>query len=159
MSIASVIAVKNLNFEIVSAARLPLVNQFYSSCRYKVKCGKSDRVYTLRFGGKIIAAARFLVQKSGYLLLRNLCVAPDMRNQGIATRLLTKALHDLLVTNPINCYCFALPYLKNFYLSLGFEYFSSEDLLQEQVPEDIVEMYIRNCTRKRGWILMGYIIA
>ena len=146
--------VKNFTFDRVNELRLPLVNRFYSCCDYKVKCGRLDQVYSLSCGGEIIAAARLVSQKSGHLLLRNLCVAPAMRNQGVATQLIGKLLYALACTdNPVNCYCYALPHLKKFYLSLGFKH-----LLPEQVPEDIAEIHSRNCARKRGWILMGFII-
>ena len=151
----SVVDVKKLNIELVDELRLPLVDRFYASLKYRVKCGRLEKVYGLNHGGEIIAAARFILQKSGHFLLRNLCVHPDMRNQGVATHLLTKSLTDLqLKFDSANCYCFALPHLKNFYLSLGFKLLSPE-----QVPDDIAEMHLRNCSRHRDWILMGFVIA
>jgi predicted GNAT family N-acyltransferase len=147
--------VKVLTFELISELRLPLVNRFYSSCDYRVKCGRLDKVYSLSIGGEMIAAARLIVQKSGHFLLRNLCVSSILRNQGVGTHLLRNVLHDLKsATGSVNCYCYALPHLKDFYLSLGFKH-----LLPEQVPEDIAEIHFRNCARKRGWILMGFVIV
>jgi len=152
--------VKDLSVELIDELHLPLVNHFYSLCRYRVKCGRLDKVYSVYFGGEIIAAARFLLHKSGHFLLRNLCVAPAMRKQGVATYLLTKALHDLrLAAGSSNCYCFALPHLKKFYLSLDFKLFSPEEIASHQVPADIADTHSRNCARNRGWILMGFIIA
>jgi len=146
--------VENFTVVRVNELRLPLVNRFYSSCNYNVKCGRLDQVYSLSYGGEIIAAARLVSQKSGHLLLRNLFVAPAMRNQGVATQLVGKLLNALAFAEiPANCYCYALPQLKNFYVSLGFKH-----LLPEHVPEDIAEIHFRNCARKRGWILMGFII-
>lgn len=135
--------------ELVSELRLPLVNRFYSDCNYSVKCGRLDRVYSLSVAGKIIAAARLIPQQSGCYLLRNLCVEPKLRNQGVASYLLRATLSRL---NKINCYCYALPHLQNFYLALSFQY-----LNLEQVPAEIAEMHVRNCARKRGWILMGFV--
>ena len=149
----AVIELQNTYFERVEELRLPLVNRFYSDCNYQVKCGRLDYVYSLSFCGKIIAAARLLPQASGHLLLRNLCVAPEKRNQKLATHLLEKIIIELSsAQNPVNCYCFALPHLQNFYLALGFK-----NLNPEQVPPEIAEAHYRNCARKRGWILMGFI--
>ena len=139
-------------FKCVDELRLPLVNRFYASCNYNVKCGRHDRVFSLSHRGKIIAAARLMPHSQGHFLLRNLCVAADVRNQGVATYLLTKILPEILPTNnTAGCYCYALPHLQSFYLALGFKH-----LTTEQVPQDIAETHLRNCARKRGWVLMGY---
>ncbi len=136
------------SIELVSELRLPLVNRFYSSCNYRVKCGRFERVYSLTMGGKIVAAARLIPQRSGHFLLRNLCVEPELRHKGIASYL----LRHLMPILGGDCYCYALPHLQRFYLTLGFQHFSSE-----QVPADIADMYIRHRERKRGWILMGHL--
>lgn len=146
MSFDAVIELEKCSIELVSELRLPLANQFYSSCNYRVKCGRFERVYSLSFNGKIIAAARIIPQRSGCFLLRNLCVAPELRHQGLASHL----LRCLIPTLEGSCYCYALPHLQTFYLSLDFQYFTPE-----QVPQDIADMYIRHRERKRGWILMG----
>jgi len=139
-------------FKCVDELRLPLINRFYASCNYNVKCGRHDRVYSLSLKGEIIAAARLMPYPQGYFVLRNLCVAPEQRNQGVATSLLTQILLELSLVNlPLHCYCFALSHLQNFYVALGFKCLSLD-----QVPQDIAEIHIRNCARKRGWILMGY---
>lgn len=145
-------------FNSVDELRLPLVNRFYASCNYSVKCGRYDRVFSLTRQGEIIAAARLMPHHQGHFLLRNLCVASDMRNQGVATHLLTKILAELIprteceaTNSAANCYCYALPHLQNFYRALGFR-----PLTIEQVPQDIAETHLRNCARKRGWVLMGY---
>jgi predicted GNAT family N-acyltransferase len=140
-------------FNCVDELRLPLVNRFYAGCNYNVKCGRHDRVFSLTRQGKIIAAARLMPHPQGHFLLRNLCVAPEVRNQGVATYLLTKILAELFPTNSsVGCYCYALPHLQRFYLALGFVHVTIE-----QVPQDVAETHIRNCARKRGWVLMGYI--
>lgn len=137
----------NCHFEAVNQLRLPLVDRFYSQCKYRVKCGRHDQVYCLSYQGQIIAAARLLPEASGQLLLRNLCVAPEMRGQGVA-RYFMQAL--LAAITPLKCYCFALPHLKEFYRSLGFKL-----LEPTQVPSDIAVLCIRYRERKRDWILMG----
>jgi N-acetylglutamate synthase-like GNAT family acetyltransferase len=146
---ALVVNLESCVFELVNGLRLPLVNRFYSECNYSVKCGRLERIYSLSFGGKIIAAVRLMPQASGHFLLRNLCVNPDFRSQGVGSYFLRTVLANLGDTN---CYCYALPHLQNFYTNLAFKHFT-----QDQVPFDIAEMYIRHCSRKRGWILMGHI--
>ena len=143
------IILTDTQFSIVHELRLPLVNRFYSSCNYRVKCGRFEKTYTLSYQGEIIAAARLIPQRSGHFLLRNLCVKPSLRHQGIASHLIRLLMPALA---PANCYCYALPHLQNFYLALDFLHFTPQ-----QVPDDIREMYIRHCERKRGWILMGFI--
>lgn len=135
--------------ELVDELRLPLVNRFYSSCNYRVKCGRFERVYSLVNHSHIIAAARLIPQRSGHFLLRNLCVDPLLRHRGIASHLLRTLMPNL---GGANCYCYALPHLQDFYVSLSFQHFTPE-----QVPPDIADMYIRHRERKRGWVLMGYI--
>jgi N-acetylglutamate synthase-like GNAT family acetyltransferase len=146
---SAAIDLDNCIFEQIGELRLPLVNRFYSNCNYNVKCGRLDKVYGLSLDGKIIAAVRLIYQQSGCYLLRNLCVDPLLRNQGVASFLLRAMLACL---DKIGCYCFSLPHLQSFYLSLDFQCVSPE-----QVPEDIAEMHLRHCARKRGWILMGYV--
>jgi N-acetylglutamate synthase-like GNAT family acetyltransferase len=148
MSSAPVVDIKKCTFDVISELRLPLVNQFYSGCNYRVKCGRFERVYSLAFDSKIIAAARLIPQRSGHFLLRNLCVAPELRHQGLASHL----LRCLLPMLEGDCYCYALPHLQAFYLALGFQHFTPE-----QVPQDIADMYLRHRERKRGWILMGHV--
>lgn len=135
-------------FAQVDELRLPLIDRFYTNCNYKVNCGRRDRVYSLTINGEIIAAARLMLQPSQCYLLRNLCVLPAVRGQGIASYFIKKIISDLA---PQDCYCYALPHLKHFYLALGFS-----ELTVAQVPEEIAETHIRNQTRKRGWLLMGY---
>jgi N-acetylglutamate synthase-like GNAT family acetyltransferase len=134
--------------EEVDVLRLPLVNRFYSECNYKVNCGRKDRVFIYSENEKIIAAARFILQASGDYILRNVCVAPQHRQQGIATHFLAQALQQL---SPNNCYCFTSTPLQHFYETIGFTCF-----LAEQAPPDIGDIYLRYRERKRGWILMGF---
>jgi N-acetylglutamate synthase-like GNAT family acetyltransferase len=137
--------------ELVDVLRLPLVNRFYERCNYRVKCGRLDRVFSLAWQGEIIAAARLLPHPQGHFVLRNLCVAPEARKQGVATHLLTSIIAELAAINTgVTCYCYALPHLQHFYLALGFRH-----LTLAQVPQDIAETHLRNCARKRGWLLMG----
>lgn len=134
-------------FAQLDALRLPLINRFYSKCNYKVSCGRQDRVYSLVLNGEIIAAARLVLQPSQCYLLRNLCVLPALRGCGVASYFVKNIIADLAGWE---CYCYALPHLKHFYLALGFR-----ELTVAQVPADIAETHLRNQARKRGWLLMG----
>lgn len=139
-------------FQRVELLRLPLVNHFYARCNYRVKCGRQDLVFSLSQQGNIIAAARLLPYPQDYFVLRNLCVAPEARKQGVATFLVEKILVELVsMGNAARCYCYVLPHLQDFYLALGFSH-----LTVEQVPPVVAETHVRNCARKRGWVLMGY---
>lgn len=140
-------------FQRIDELRLPLVNRFYAACNYNVKCGRAEYVFSLRLQSEMIAAARLMPHVAGHFLLRNLCVAPEQRHKGVASYLISEILATLnAVKNPLSCYCYALPHLQHFYLALGFKYLSVG-----QVPHDIAETHFRNCARKRGWILMGYV--
>lgn len=142
-----IVELEKCHFEKVDVLRLPLVNRFYSQCKYKVNCGSSDYVYVLKHEGEIIAAARLIVQSSQHVLLRNLCVSPAMRKQGVARHFMQSILRD---TSIFDCYCFALLHLQNFYTSLTFV-----NCLPDHVPADIAELQKRYKSRQRDWVLMG----
>jgi len=136
-------------FEQIEPVRFALVDRFYRTQGYKVKCGMNERVYAIADKNQgFIAAARLVPQSSGHYWLRNLLVASDWRGQGIATGLMQKLLPDLV---PYDCYCFALPHLTGFYTALGFIQNPSH------CPEDILRTYNTYRTRGRDWVLMGYI--
>lgn len=139
---------KQSKFSQVDELRLPLMNRFYTECNYKVSCGRRERVYSLTINGEIIAAARLVLQPSNCYLLRNLCVLPAMRNRGVASYFVGMILGDMAAQD---CYCYALPHLRKFYLALGFC-----ELTVAQVPAEIGEIHMRNQARKRGWLLMGF---
>lgn len=133
----------------VEPERFALVDRFYRTQGYKVKCGVSERVFAIADKDEgFIAAARLVPQSSGHYWLRNLLVTSHWRGQGIATGLMQKTLPNLA---PHGCYCFALPHLTDFYTALGFVHNPS------QCPEDILRTYNTYRTRGRDWVLMGYI--
>jgi GNAT superfamily N-acetyltransferase len=132
----------------IEPVRLALVDRFYRTQGYKVKCGAHERVYVIadKFGN-FLAAVRLVPQSSGHYWLRNLLVASDRRGQGIATRLMQGILSDLAAQA---CYCFALPHLTTFYHGLGFVRHPVD------CPEDILRTYNTYRARGRDWVLMGY---
>jgi N-acetylglutamate synthase-like GNAT family acetyltransferase len=146
-SITPLITVGTCVFEAMEPARFPLVDRFYSGCKYKVKCGRQDRVYCLSHEGHLVAAARLISHSSGELLLRNLCVAPELRRRGLAAHFMRCLLAAIA---PLECYCFALPHLRDFYLALGFKL-----LTPDQVPTETAVLARRYSERKRDWLLMG----
>ncbi len=139
---------KSFEFHLVDAGRFALVDRFYRSQGYKVKCGANERVYAIATEAEgFIAAARLVPQSSGHYWLRNLLVAGDWRGQGVATGLMQKLLPDLA---PRGCYCFALRHLTAFYNALGFV------IEPSHCPEDILRTYNTYRARGRDWVLMGY---
>lgn len=132
----------------VDPERFALVDRFYRSQGYKVKCGANERVYAIADEAEgFVAAARLVPQSSGHYWLRNLLVASHWRGQGLATRLMQKLLPDLA---PRGCYCFALPHLTAFYGALGFT------INPAHCPDDILRTYTTYRARGRDWVLMGY---
>lgn len=138
--------------ERLEAAQFPLVNRFYQTCGYSVRCGRQEVVVCLRLIGDgsstIVAAARFLPHVDGYYVLRNLCVAAQQRRKGLATYLLRNALTCL---GENLCYCYAFSYLRDFYQSLGFVVRSPT-----QVPEQIARSYQSYCHKHRDLLLMSF---
>jgi GNAT superfamily N-acetyltransferase len=136
----------SLQLQLIEPERLALVDRFYRSNGYKVKCGASERVYAMA-EDDFIAAARLVPQSSGDFWLRNLLVASDWRGRGVASRLMSELLPDLA---PQGCYCFALPHLTDFYARLGFTQNPAH------CPDDIARTWQTYRNRGRDWVLMGY---
>ena len=146
--VAPAATIESYKFQQVEPGRFALVDRFYRSHGYKVKCASTERVYSLvDQSGGFIAAGRLVPQSSGHYWLRNLLVASEHRGQGLATGLMHQLLPDLA---PHGCYCFALPHLTNFYTALGFTQ------NPPHCPEDILRTYNTYRTRGRDWVLMGY---
>jgi len=126
--------------------QLPLVNRFYKDCRYSAKATRSDEVYVLRQGGKIVAALRLSSKPEHNLFLRSMCVHPEYRRRGLGAELLT-ALGPVLTLQPV--YCFPFSHLEAFYSNAGFE---------RQMPESVAS-FIRDpwasyCRQGRDIIIM-----
>jgi GNAT superfamily N-acetyltransferase len=140
--------IESLQFQLIEPVQFALVDRFYRSQGYKVKCGANERVYAFSVGdGTFISATRLIPQSSGHYWLRNLLVDKSFRGQGLASQMILKLLPDI---SPMGCYCFALPHLESFYRRLGFT------AQPEHCPDDIVRTYQTYRNRGRDWILMGY---
>ncbi len=131
-------------------SHFPLAEAFYRSHKYKIRLGRQERVFTLKAeeGGEIIAAARLLSAGEQGFWLRNLLVAKASRGTGVG-RALMKAM--LAAIQPAACYCFALPEVKAFYLTLDFYL---PDL--HSCPAEIQQQYLTYRNRGRDWVLMAY---
>lgn len=137
--------------ERVAPERFACIDRFYRAQGHKVKCAPNETVFSLSIPlkGEMVetaAAVRLVLQSSGHFWLRNLLVAKTCRGQGMARRLMVELLAQI---PPQGCYCYALPHLKAFYLSLGFE------LQPEHCPPDIKQKYEQYRARGRDWLLMG----
>lgn len=97
--------------------QLPLVNKFYKSCGDSAKAGRGDIVYVVRRAQTIVAAVRSQQRAPGSYFLRSMCVAPQLRRQGLG-HLLLSGMRDFLDT--IHCYCYPFDHLDGFYGLAGF---------------------------------------
>ena len=133
-------------FDIQPPARFALVDRFYRSQGYRVRCVANERVYSLSIEKEgFVAAVRLVPQESGVYWLRNLLVKDTLRRRGLAALLMRHVLADL---TPQACCCFALPHLKNFYENLGFV---AEPL---DCPQDLAEKF--HAYRPHDWVLMVF---
>ena len=137
---------------IPSVADYPDVSRQFRQWGQKVKCGKKDRVYVLRDTQQLLAAARVLEPAEGQFLLRSLTVAPELRRQGLARELMQHILHEPRQWREPALYCYALGYLREFYLGLNFCEYRTE-----QVPMAIAEPYRRYRERGKTFVLMGHV--
>ncbi|HTF94832.1 MAG TPA: GNAT family N-acetyltransferase [Cellvibrio sp.] len=136
-------------FQSVAPERYALVDRFYRAQGYKVKCTEQEKLFVLCLPtGELIAAVRLVPQGSGHYWLRNLLVAPEWRNGGLASALLN---HLKPAIAPYGCYFFALPHLLGLYQRLDF------DRNPSHCPADIAAIYEKYRSRGRDWVLMGYI--
>lgn len=146
---------EQLIFKQVDPAALPLVDKFYHSQGYKIKCGRNERVFTLShpLHGHIVAArllpqAPMVLAEPNDYWLRNLLVVKSYRKQGLGNLFMQKLLSQLETGD---CYCFALTHLEQFYLDLGFQH-----LQPEGCNASVAKRYLQYRARGRDWLLMGY---
>lgn len=132
--------------EAISELQIPLVNKFYKQCRYSGKAGRGDVLYALKGPDGIVAAVRLEPKMDGWFFLRSMCVAPELRGQGVGTQLL-QGIEDFLQAHP--CYCYPFDHLQSFYELAGFELRSPE-----QAPAFMQEAFYRYIRQGRKIILM-----
>ncbi|WP_339485967.1 GNAT family N-acetyltransferase [Pseudomonas sp. EL_65y_Pfl2_R95] len=92
----------------------PLANKFYSAHRSKMKAAADDQVWVLE-DSQILAALCLRPIANGHWLT-SLFVAPEHRQQGLATQLIQAATAGY--SSPIWLFCH--PSLSDFYQALGF---------------------------------------
>lgn len=103
--------------ESVPEVQFPLVNKFYKACRYSGKAVHGDSVFALKGAQGLAAAVRLEPKSDGWYCLRSMCVAPELRGQGLGSQLL-HGLQDFLQQHP--CYCYPFDHLQSFYQPVGF---------------------------------------
>jgi predicted N-acetyltransferase YhbS len=104
-------------FELLSDLQIPLVNKFYKQCRYSSKAGRGEVIFVLKGDSGIVAAVRLEPKNDGWYFLRAMCVAPDLRGQGVGSQLL-KSMDAFLSSTPV--YCFPFDHLCEFYSRASF---------------------------------------
>ncbi|MBU2885946.1 GNAT family N-acetyltransferase [Gilvimarinus agarilyticus] len=127
----------------------PAISRCYRQWGEKAKCGKLDHVYTLSDDESAwVGAARILPLADNAFLLRNLTIAPSLRGRGYARQLMQSILQDPQI-QPL--YCYALDYLREFYLGLGFC-----EMLPSEVPKVVADPYCRYRANGKSFILLGF---
>jgi len=135
--------------EQVAAIKMPLVDKFYQSQGYKIKCGRHERVFSLTHPSYgIVGAARLVPQADDYWL-RNMLIASELRHHGLGTLFIKKILSEL---QPGNCYCFSTTHAEAFYTKLKFQH-----LTPEECNTLVAARYEQYRSRGRDWILMGFL--
>lgn len=132
--------------ECVPEMQFPLVNKFYKACRYSGKAVRGETVFTLKGPQGMVAAVRLEPKSDGWYFLRSMCVAPELRGQGLGSQLL-RGLEDFLQQHP--CYCYPFDHLQGFYEQAGFT-------LQDphSASAEIQETFQRYTAQGRKIILM-----
>ncbi len=134
--------------ELLAEIQLPLVNKFYKSCRESARAGRGEQVYVVRAREGIVAAVRLQPAADGWHFLRSMCVAPQLRGQGVG-RVLLQGLAEFLDTHP--SYCFPFAHLHDFYAQAGFRATEPGD-----VPDFMAAAWQRYVRKGRKIILMTY---
>lgn len=148
----------SVKFQVVELTeiQLPLVNRFYKDSGDSAKAGRGDRVFVVRHYqtpnstvSKIVAAVRLQEKSGGWWFLRSMCVAPELRAQGVGSVLL-EGLQDFFSKH--SCFCYPFDHLERFYALAGFELTAAEAISQE--PEFMTEPFQRYRRQGRTIILM-----
>lgn len=134
----------DLQFIELEKIKLPLVNQFYKRVYKKGVANKTDACFILQ--GKTIICAAKVKMLDKHKLLTAVACDPRHRGQGYASQLIAQILH--LQQHPI--YCFSAPYLRIFYLRLGF---SECDI---QTTPEIIRQKFNLYSQNRSLLLMRY---
>ena len=135
----------DLSIQLLDPIKLKLVNKFYKQSRNSGKASRSDQVWVIRNPQEIVAALRLIDVKCD-LLLRSMCVKPELRKQGLGTFLLEGIVDALAIKD---CYCYPFTHLVTFYRVAGFE-----EVAVDVVPEWISTPYHRYKGQGRDIVIM-----
>lgn len=113
-----------LQFERLEPVKLPLLQRFYKQHYPSTKPKKTELIIIARREGQLCAAVRFRPIEH-YQLLTGMAVDETMRSNGIGHQLLAYCQEQILDSR---VYCFAFPWLKDFYQTHGFKTIDSENL-------------------------------
>jgi len=136
-----------LEFKQADHYSLPLVKQFYKKNGMRAQAPKGDLIFTASQDNKIIAALR-LHPVQGHYLLRSMCVASEIRHQGIGTALLQHLQKTLA---EVECYSFPFSHLVKFYNRANFV---ACDI--SSVPEAIADKFNRYINNGKKICLMKF---
>ncbi|KTD89414.1 GNAT family N-acetyltransferase [Pseudoalteromonas sp. CR1] len=101
--------------QLLDTVKTPLVNKFYKVHGVSGRANKQDQVWVIYLGTHIVAACR-LQNKTTFLFLSTVYVAPEHRSKGVAKQLIT----DLLTHQHMHVYTFAFKNIADLYRSIGF---------------------------------------
>lgn len=87
----------------------------------RAQAPKGEAIYIAMLDSHIVAALRLSPVANGFLL-RSMCVASELRQQGVGSYLLQQIQEEL---DNIDCYCFPYSHLNEFYTRAGFQLISS----------------------------------
>lgn len=131
---------QNFKVSLLDKIKTPIINKFYDFNHVKGRANKQDDVWVVRNNNDIIAACR-IQNISGELFLSTLYVMAEMRNKGIAKRLIIQIINHYQNTKYTSITTFPYAHLKGLYASAGF-------ICCEHLPEHFYTMY--NNYQKQG---------
>lgn len=126
---------------------LPLIKQFYKKHGMRAQAPKGEAIYIATQDSHIVAALRLSPAANGFLL-RSMCVATELRQQGVGSYLLQQIQVEL---GKIDCYCFPYSHLKAFYTRAGFQLISPDT-----APEAIRDKFNRYLANGKTICLMKH---
>jgi len=136
-----------LEFKQADQYSLPLIKQFYKKNGMRAHAPKGDLIFTASQNNKIVAALRLHPVQDHYLL-RSMCVASELRHQGIGSALLQ---HLQTTLSEIECYSFPFSHLIDFYKRANFTAWDIND-----APQAITDKYNRYINSGKKICLMKF---
>ncbi|SHO58029.1 GNAT family N-acetyltransferase [Vibrio quintilis] len=140
-----------LLFEQLDPIKIPLIQRFYKQHYPAGKAKKDELVIIAKDSQHHICAAVRFRNISPYQLLTGMTVATEKRQQGVAHQLLTFCEQQILNEQ---VYCFALPYLEDFYRAHHFRSQKADEL-----PGLVHTLYQRYTRQGKQLVPMKYILS